>query len=162
MSSSKRKWSAGTLHLLTCNLVPQLYRLERYQECYESYLELIKNSEDEYEDERETNLAAVVACMVRKDPKAYKEVSLGDQTFELCYNKACIEINKGNYSQAITKLTETEGKIPYFLFALLDRFHFLFRILPKDFGGRRTCRWWNRSRTGYNQSPAGIRKSDVG
>lgn len=37
-----------------------LYRLERYQNCFEVYRDIIKNSHDEYEEERETNLAAVV------------------------------------------------------------------------------------------------------
>lgn len=41
----------------------QLYRLERYNECKTVYTDLIRNSQDEYEEERKTNLAAVVAAM---------------------------------------------------------------------------------------------------
>lgn len=41
----------------------QLYRLERYDECKSVYTDLIRNSQDEYEEERKTNLAAVVAAM---------------------------------------------------------------------------------------------------
>lgn len=37
-----------------------LYRLEKYEECFSVYRDIIKNSHDEYEDEREANLAAVV------------------------------------------------------------------------------------------------------
>ena len=37
-----------------------LYRLEKYEECFAVYRDIIKNSNDEYEDERETNLAAVL------------------------------------------------------------------------------------------------------
>lgn len=37
-----------------------LYRLERYEECFAVYRDIIKNSNDDYEDERETNLAAVL------------------------------------------------------------------------------------------------------
>ena len=37
-----------------------LYRLEKYEECFAVYRDIIKNSSDEYEDERETNLAAVL------------------------------------------------------------------------------------------------------
>lgn len=43
--------------------VVQLYRLERYGECKSVYTDLIRNSQDEYEEERKTNLAAVVAAM---------------------------------------------------------------------------------------------------
>lgn len=41
----------------------QLYRLERYSECRSVYTDLIRNSQDEYEEERKTNLTAVVASM---------------------------------------------------------------------------------------------------
>lgn len=37
-----------------------LYRLEKYEECFAVYRDIIKNSSDEYEEERETNLAAVL------------------------------------------------------------------------------------------------------
>lgn len=40
-----------------------LYRLEKYEECFAVYREIIKNSNDDYEDERETNLAAVLVNM---------------------------------------------------------------------------------------------------
>lgn len=42
--------------------IVQLYRLERYDECKSVYTDLIRNSQDEYEEERKTNLAAVVAA----------------------------------------------------------------------------------------------------
>lgn len=38
-----------------------LYRLERYEECFDMYRDIIKNTDDEYEEERTTNLSAVVA-----------------------------------------------------------------------------------------------------
>lgn len=41
----------------------QLYRLERYSECRSVYTDLIRNSQDEYEEERKTNLTAVVASV---------------------------------------------------------------------------------------------------
>lgn len=40
----------------------QLYRLERYDDCLAAYRDLIRNSQDEYEEERKTNLSAVVAA----------------------------------------------------------------------------------------------------
>ncbi|KAL1461321.1 hypothetical protein WDU94_013228, partial [Cyamophila willieti] len=43
-----------------------LYRLEDYEDCYRVYKDVIKNTHDEYEDERETNLAAVIANLGRE------------------------------------------------------------------------------------------------
>uniref|UniRef100_A0A3B3T3U5 Signal recognition particle subunit SRP72 n=1 Tax=Paramormyrops kingsleyae TaxID=1676925 RepID=A0A3B3T3U5_9TELE len=40
-----------------------LYRLERYTECQAVYRDLIRNSQDEYEEERKTNLSAVAAAL---------------------------------------------------------------------------------------------------
>lgn len=38
-----------------------LYRLERFEECFDAYRDIIKNSNDDYEDERAANLSAVAA-----------------------------------------------------------------------------------------------------
>lgn len=38
-----------------------LYRLEMFDECFDAYKNIIKNSSDDYEDERATNLSAVAA-----------------------------------------------------------------------------------------------------
>lgn len=38
-----------------------LYRLEQYEDCFDAYRDIIKNSNDEYEDERAANLSAVAA-----------------------------------------------------------------------------------------------------
>lgn len=43
-----------------------LYRLEKYKEAAGTYQDIIKNVDDEYEDERYTNLSA---AMVYLDPK---------------------------------------------------------------------------------------------
>lgn len=43
-----------------------LYRLENFQDAANIYHEIIKNTDDEYEDERYTNLSAV---MVYLDPQ---------------------------------------------------------------------------------------------
>ena len=44
-----------------------LYRLEKYEECFSVYRDIIKNSHDEYEDEREANLAAVLVNLTVED-----------------------------------------------------------------------------------------------
>lgn len=38
-----------------------LYRMERFEDCFDAYRDIIKNTDDEYEDERATNLSAVAA-----------------------------------------------------------------------------------------------------
>lgn len=38
-----------------------LYRLEKFEECFDVYKDIIKNTQDDYEDERTTNLSAVIA-----------------------------------------------------------------------------------------------------
>jgi signal recognition particle subunit SRP72 len=38
-----------------------LYRLERFEDCFDLYKDIIKTTSDDYEDERTTNLSAVVA-----------------------------------------------------------------------------------------------------
>lgn len=80
------------------------------------YLELIKNSDDDYEDERETNLAAVIACLSLNDSETLDNVpELGEQMYELCYNKACVEIGLNNHAEAMNKLNVAEGRIYTFL-----------------------------------------------
>ena len=37
-----------------------LYRLEKFEDCFKVYRDIIKNCSDDYEDERETNLSAVL------------------------------------------------------------------------------------------------------
>lgn len=86
-----------------------LYRLENYQECFEVYKDLIKNSEDEYEEERETNLAAVVACLTAQLEQEVKGApELREHTYELCYNKACILLGLSKYADSLKKLLQAE------------------------------------------------------
>lgn len=48
-----------------------LYRLEKYEECFSVYRDIIKNSHDEYEDERQANLAAVVVNLTIEDSVSF-------------------------------------------------------------------------------------------
>ena len=50
------------MHIRWCVCI-QLYRLERYTECQAVYRDLIRNSQDDYEEERKTNLSAVMAAI---------------------------------------------------------------------------------------------------
>uniref|UniRef100_A0A8D3C6Q8 Signal recognition particle subunit SRP72 n=1 Tax=Scophthalmus maximus TaxID=52904 RepID=A0A8D3C6Q8_SCOMX len=98
--------------VLACRVfVSQLYRLERYSECKSVYTDLIRNSQDEYEEERKTNLAAVLAAMSQCFPvwtNVFEDLGLPDSTYELCYNTACALIGQGQLTEAFNKLQQAE------------------------------------------------------
>uniref|UniRef100_A0A4W6BUR0 Signal recognition particle subunit SRP72 n=1 Tax=Lates calcarifer TaxID=8187 RepID=A0A4W6BUR0_LATCA len=66
-----------------------LYRLERYDECKSVYTDLIRNSQDEYEEERKTNLAAVVAAMSQWEKAPLDDLGLPESTYELQAEELC-------------------------------------------------------------------------
>ncbi|XP_061542405.1 signal recognition particle subunit SRP72 [Phycodurus eques] len=86
-----------------------LYRLERYDECKSVYTDLIRNSQDEYEEERKTNLAAVVATMSQWEKTPLEDLGLPETTYELCYNTACMLIGRGQLTAAYKKLQQAEA-----------------------------------------------------
>ena len=89
----------------------QLYRLEDYEKCYQRYVDLIKNSGDDYEDERYVNLAAVLVGLCAKKTNFKSDmVDENENTYEIVYNKACVLISKGKYADAIKKLNEAESE----------------------------------------------------
>ncbi|NWR61050.1 SRP72 protein, partial [Bucorvus abyssinicus] len=93
-----------------------LYRLERYDECLAAYRDLIRNSQDEYEEERKTNLSAVVAAQSTWEKVMPENLGLREATYELCYNSACALIGQGKLNEAMKKLQKAEV---FFLFALI-------------------------------------------
>lgn len=86
-----------------------LYRLEKYEECFSVYREIIKNSHDEYEDEREANLAAVVVNLT-VEGSDLEVPALREDTYELTYNAACRLIAQGSKGDK-TILIEAEKKL---------------------------------------------------
>lgn len=93
-----------------CELQGQvLYRLERYEECLSVYHDLIRNSQDDYDEERQTNLSAVVAAMNLWSKTKPEDLGLQETTYELCYNAACSLIGQGRLSEAMKKLQEAEN-----------------------------------------------------
>ncbi|KAI5706955.1 hypothetical protein M8J75_012858 [Diaphorina citri] len=84
-----------------------LYRLENYEECFRVYKDVMKNTHDEYEDERETNLAAVIANLAATQSKV-EVPELRESTYEIVYNSACSLIGKGQYVEAEKKLRLAE------------------------------------------------------
>ncbi|XDV37751.1 hypothetical protein PO909_007307 [Leuciscus waleckii] len=85
-----------------------LYRLERYDECEAVYKDLIRNSQDEYEEERKTNLSAVVAAQSTWENTLPEDLGLPESSYELCYNAACCLIGQGQLNQAMQKLQKAE------------------------------------------------------
>ncbi|XP_038868030.1 signal recognition particle subunit SRP72-like isoform X1 [Salvelinus namaycush] len=85
-----------------------LYRMERYDECKAVYTDLIRNSQDEYEEERKTNLSAVVAAMSTWEKASPDDLGLSETTYELSYNAACTLIGRGQLTEALNKLQEAE------------------------------------------------------
>ncbi|XP_004085026.1 signal recognition particle subunit SRP72 [Oryzias latipes] len=85
-----------------------LYRMERYSECRSVYTDLIRNSQDEYEEERKTNLSAVVAAMSQWEQTPMEDLGLSEVTYELCYNAACALIGQGQLTEALSKLQQAE------------------------------------------------------
>lgn len=51
-----------------------LYRLEMFDECFDAYKNIIKNSSDDYEDERATNLSAVAANLAIEGSVTWKQI----------------------------------------------------------------------------------------
>ncbi|XP_031773728.1 signal recognition particle subunit SRP72 [Apis florea] len=86
-----------------------LYRLEKYEECFSVYRDIIKNSHDEYEDERQANLAAVVVNLTIEGSNLEVPV-LREDTYELIYNAACCLIAQGSKGDKAV-LNEAEKKL---------------------------------------------------
>ncbi|XP_002733922.1 signal recognition particle subunit SRP72-like [Saccoglossus kowalevskii] len=86
-----------------------LYRLEEYEDCLDVYRDVIKNTSDDYEEERHTNLSAVTAALQIWGDKNVDDYGLTEDTFELCYNKACFLLGQGNIKAAEKKLREAES-----------------------------------------------------
>ena len=98
-----------------------LYRQEQYSDCYKIYVDLIRNSDDDYEAERATNLTATVACLHLLQDEGVQQIpELSESTFEQFYNKACILIGKRNYKASIDKLQKSEGKQHFIVDFIID------------------------------------------
>lgn len=84
-----------------------LYRLERFDDCFDFYKDIIKNTSDEYDEERKTNLSAVAAQLVIEGSK--RDVPDFEETnYELAYNKACALASQEKFVEAEKKLRTSE------------------------------------------------------
>lgn len=84
------------------------YRLEDYEKCRDVYINLIKNTQDDYEDEREANLAAALAAMQISTEDEVEDLELRTDTYDLLYNNACYLIGRKQYEAALKQLTLAE------------------------------------------------------
>lgn len=92
-----------------------LYRLERFEECLNSYRDLIKNTTgDDYEDERLTNMSAVAANLADVG-QAKATLDIREDTYELTYNKACALAGEKKFLDAEKKLRVSEKMCREFL-----------------------------------------------
>lgn len=92
-----------------------MYRLERYQECYGVYRDIVKNtsaSEDEFEAERMTNLAAVAVSLRNVSLKAPVQfpdgAEDGERGYEMVYNRACYQLACNEFAEAEETLKKAE------------------------------------------------------
>jgi signal recognition particle subunit SRP72 len=80
------------------------YREERFSECINLYRQLIKSTQDEYEDERRTNLSAAIASVRMWDKKEVSGTDVAANTYEQCYNDACSLLGEESYEEALHEL----------------------------------------------------------
>lgn len=86
-----------------------LYRLERYEECFNVYREVVKNTSDDFDAERLTNLSAA-AVHLDKDVVEEEE-----ETYEMVYNRACHLLAMERWSEAETELKKATDLCTEFL-----------------------------------------------
>ncbi|CAH1153398.1 unnamed protein product [Phaedon cochleariae] len=85
-----------------------LYRVEDFESSVAIYHDVIKNiHNDDYEDERYTNLSAAMVYLQNQQTDNVIE-EFRENTYELCYNKACMLIANENYVEAEKKLRQCE------------------------------------------------------
>nr|XP_022915119.1 signal recognition particle subunit SRP72 [Onthophagus taurus] len=81
------------------------YRIEMFDNAVAEYENIIKSTDDDYVNERETNMNAALAYMGGNFNTSDTSV---EETYELCYNKACRLLQQGYYLEAEKKLKHCE------------------------------------------------------
>ncbi|XP_078455184.1 signal recognition particle subunit SRP72 isoform X2 [Lampetra planeri] len=87
-----------------------LYRLERYEDCLAVYRDLIRNSQDDYDEERMTNLSAAYAAVAMWTDSAACDNDFGfaEESYEQCYNMACALLGQGKLLEAMQTLGKAQ------------------------------------------------------
>jgi len=89
-----------------------LYKIEEYDDCYNLYRNIVKNSTDDFELERRTNISAVITLM-GDESKITKDGA--DESYELRYNSGCSMAAIGEYNEAEEELKQAETQAREFL-----------------------------------------------
>ncbi|XP_058116952.1 signal recognition particle subunit SRP72 [Anopheles ziemanni] len=105
--ASVEQWAALAPNLKEL-LAQVLYRLERYDECFELYRSIIKNTHDDYDDERRTNMSAVAANRCIVAGANGDQTQLPENSYELAYNAGCALAGRQQYGEAERKLRTSE------------------------------------------------------
>ncbi|XP_025201445.1 signal recognition particle subunit SRP72 [Melanaphis sacchari] len=78
-----------------------LYKLERYNECFDMYRDIIKQSKDSFTNERESNLTAVISQLSKLGDNKYDIPTVKQHnTYEFMYNIACVLIDRKEIEKA--------------------------------------------------------------
>lgn len=83
------------------------FRLEQYESSFDLYKDIIKNTNDDYDEERKTNLSAVAAQLVSEGSKKSLP-NFEENTYELAYNKACALVGENQFTEAEKRLRISE------------------------------------------------------
>ncbi|CAJ0606676.1 unnamed protein product [Cylicocyclus nassatus] len=78
------------------------YRLDRFQEAYDIFRDLLRNHSDDYDDERKANYLAVQAQLEALGVK--QQIDDDNETYEQFYNTACQLIEAEKYEAALADL----------------------------------------------------------
>jgi len=89
-----------------------LYKLEEYDSCFSLYRNIVKNTTDDFEVERRTNIGAVVSQLA-DDTNINRDEC--DDSYELRYNCACGLAAVGDLTEAEQELITAEKQAKDFL-----------------------------------------------
>jgi len=89
-----------------------LYKLEEYESCFGLYRNIVKNTTDDFEVERRTNISAVVSQLA-DDSNINRDEC--DESYELRYNCACALAAVGDFTEAQEQLITAEKQAEDFL-----------------------------------------------
>ncbi|KRX90870.1 Signal recognition particle subunit SRP72, partial [Trichinella pseudospiralis] len=98
--------SSPQLDIVSKELLAQiLYRLEKSEESYKLYKEVLRNSSDGYDDERMANINAVISELQYQNPsKPLVELEIKPDSYEHIYNESCRLIALNEYEKAKEQL----------------------------------------------------------
>ena len=78
-----------------------LSRLERYEDCFTVYRDVVKNTSDDFDVERLANLAAVSSSLNDTD---LNDSNDDEASYELVYNRACALLARERFVEAEAEL----------------------------------------------------------